>query len=76
MKKVRTTLTIEESVLRAVRVRAARSGLKDSEVIERSLRRDLGLDLLEQMWDRSELTAEEAMKLALEVQHASRAGGR
>jgi hypothetical protein len=41
MSKVRTTLTIEEDVLRAVRVRAARLGKRDSEVIEQALRRDL-----------------------------------
>ncbi|MGH3090955.1 MAG: CopG family transcriptional regulator, partial [Gaiellaceae bacterium] len=50
MPKVRTTLTIDDEVLRAVKVRAARSGKGDSEVIEEALRRELGLDLLERLW--------------------------
>jgi len=72
MAKVRTTLTIDETVLRAVKVRAARSGKGDSEVIEEALRRELGLDLLERMWERNKLPEEEAVALAVEAQHASR----
>jgi hypothetical protein len=72
MQKVRTTLTIDEEILRAVKVRAARSGKRDSEVIEEALRRDLGLDLLERLWAKNQLTEEEASELAVEAQHASR----
>lgn len=72
MSKVRTTLTIDAAVLRAVKVRAARAGRGDSEVIEEALRRDLGLDLLERSWARNELTDQEAEGLALEAQHRSR----
>jgi len=72
MAKVRTTLTIDETVLRAVKVRAARSGKGDSEVIEEALRRELGLDLLERLWERNKLPEEEAVALAVEAQHASR----
>jgi hypothetical protein len=72
MPKVRTTLTIDEEVLRAVRVRAARSGKGDSEVIEDALRRELGLDLLEELWTRNRLPEGEAIALAVEAQHASR----
>lgn len=72
MAKVRTTLTIEDSVLRAVKLRAARSGRGDSEIIEEALRRDLGLDLLQRMWERSELGELEATQLAVEAQHATR----
>jgi hypothetical protein len=53
MAKVRTTLTIDDSVLRAVKVRAAHSGRGDSEVIEEALRRDLGIDFLERMWEQA-----------------------
>jgi Ribbon-helix-helix protein, copG family len=70
--KVRTTLTIEEEVLRAVKVRAARTGKGDSEVIEQALRRDLGLDLLDRLWSRAELDEEEASALAVEAQHETR----
>lgn len=69
---MRTTLTIDEAVLRAVKVRAARSGMGDSEVIEEALRRELGLDLLERLWQRSELDEADAASLAVEAQHATR----
>lgn len=72
MPKTRTTLTIDEDVLRAVKVRAARLGKGDSEVIEEALRRDLGLELLDQLWARNDLAESEAIELAVEAQHASR----
>lgn len=72
MPRVRTTLTIDEDVLRAIKVRAARTGRGDSEVIEEALRRDLGLDLLERLWARNLLPEAEATKLAVEAQHATR----
>jgi hypothetical protein len=74
--KVRTTLTIDEGVLRAVRVRAARTGKRDSEVIENAVRRELGLDLLESMWERAELPEDEAIAIAVEAQHETRPPGR
>ena len=72
MPKVRTTLTIDDAVLRAVKVRAARMGKGDSEVIEDALRRELGLDLLDRVWEQSSLSQGEAMELAVEAQHATR----
>ena len=72
MAKVRTTLTIENEVLRAVKVRGARTGKGDSEVIEEALRRDLGLDLLERLWARNQFEEDEAAELAVEAQHATR----
>lgn len=71
--KVRTTLTVDEQVLRAVKIRAARTGKADSEVIEESLRRDLGMDLLDRLWARNQLPEEEATDLAVEAQHRTRA---
>ena len=72
MPKTRTTLTIDEDVLRAVKVRAARTGKGDGEVIEDALRRDLGMDLLDRMWAGNDLDEDEAMELAVEAQHATR----
>jgi hypothetical protein len=72
MTKVRTTLTVDEEVLRAVKVRAARTGRGDSEVIEAALRSELGLDLLRRSWDRNRLSEQEAETLAVEAQHAVR----
>jgi hypothetical protein len=72
MKKTRTTLTIDGEVLRAVKVRAARTGKGESEVIEDAVRKDLGLDLLDRLWTRNDLAEDKAMKLALEAQQAAR----
>jgi Ribbon-helix-helix protein, copG family len=72
MPKARTTLTIDEDVLRAVRVRGARTGKGDSEVIEEALRRQLGLDLLDRLWQRNDLGEDEAIALATEAQHRTR----
>ncbi len=72
MARIRTTLTIDDSVMRAVKLRAARTGRGDSEVIEDALRRDVGLDLLARLWERGALPEEDAMQLALEAQHKTR----
>jgi len=72
MAKVRTTLTVDDEVLKAVKIRAARTGRADSEVIEEALRRDLGLDILERLWAKAELGPEAAMDLATEAQRATR----
>ncbi len=72
MAKVRTTLTIDADVLRAVKIRAARTGKGDSDVIEEALRRDLGINLLEQIWAANDMDEADAMALALEAQHAMR----
>jgi len=73
MPKVRTTLTIDEEVLRAVKVRGARTGKGDSEVIEEAVRRELGFDLLDRLWHRDGLEEEAAVTLAVEAQHKTRA---
>jgi hypothetical protein len=72
MPKLRTTVTIDERVMRAVRVKAARTGRRDSDVIEEALRRDLGFDLLARIWERADLDEDESMKLAVEAQHDAR----
>lgn len=72
MTKRRTTLTIDENVLKAVKVRAARTGRGESEVIEDAVRRDLGLDLMERLWVRNDMSEAEAMDLAFEAQRATR----
>lgn len=76
MTKTRTTLTIDEEVLRAVKVRAARTGKGESEIIENAVRRDLGLDLMDRLWARNEMSEDEAMDLALEAQREARRDAR
>ena len=73
MSKVRTTLTIDEDVLKWVKIRAARIGASDSAVIEESLRRDLKLDVLDELWANAAMPETKASELAVEAQHASRA---
>lgn len=72
MPKVRTTLTIDADVLRAVKVHGARTGKGDSEVIEEAVRRELGLDLLERLWQRDDIGEERAVQLAVQAQHSTR----
>jgi hypothetical protein len=72
MPKSRTTLTIDESVLRAVKLAAAREGKGESQIIEEALRKDLGLDLLDRLWARNDMTETEAMELAVEAQQYAR----
>jgi hypothetical protein len=71
--KTRTTLTIDEDVLRAVKLRAAATGEGESRVIEGAIRRDLGLDTLTELWANVEpMNERDAMDLALEAQQAAR----
>ena len=58
--------------MRLVKVRAARQGKGDSEVIQESLRRDLGLETLEKLWSKNTLSEEQAIQLAREAQHSTR----
>jgi hypothetical protein len=72
MPKIRTTVTLDDEVLRAVRVKAARAGKRDSEIIEAALRRYLAIDVLDAIWARADLDEDEAMRLADEAVHATR----
>ncbi len=73
MSKTRTTLTIDEDVFRAVKIKAARTGKRDSQVIEESLRRDLGLNDLEDIWARVKPVSEaEGLDLAYAELRAAR----
>lgn len=70
---MRTTVTLDEDVIRAVKIQAARSGRRDSEVIEDSLRRDLGMEALDRLWARVTPVPEgEGMELATAELHAMR----
>ncbi|MFD3006479.1 MULTISPECIES: hypothetical protein [Thermus] len=71
MARRKTTLYLEEEVLRAAKVRAASLGLRESELVERALRHYLGLERLEALL-KGPLSEEEALKLAYQELHASR----
>jgi predicted transcriptional regulator len=72
MAKVKTTLSIDEELLRRIRVRAARSRRTQSAVLEEALRQ--GLDVIEHIRARADLPEERALRLASEVVHEIRAG--
>jgi hypothetical protein len=75
MPKLRTTVAIDERVMRALHAKAARTGQSKGDVIEDALRRYLGLDLLERVRERADLDEYEAMKLSLDAQRSARSPG-
>jgi hypothetical protein len=77
MSKTRTTLTLDEDVFRAVKIKAARTGRRDSQVIEEALRRDLGIDAMRDLWAQVDPAPEaEGLDLANAELHAMREGKR
>lgn len=71
--RVRTTVTIDATVLRAVKVAAARTGRGDSEVFEEAVRKGMGLDIFGEVWaQNADLAEGDAIALALEAQQAVR----
>jgi hypothetical protein len=73
MARSKTTVYLDPDVLRATRVQAARTGKRDSDVVEDALREYLGIGLLERIWEKADLSEEDAMKLAYDELHAMRA---
>ena len=69
----KVTLYVDEDVLRAARVRAARTDRRDSDIVEDALRSYLGFDVVERVWAQSDLGEDEAMRLAVEETRAVRA---
>ncbi len=72
MSKTRTTIYVDEEVMRAARVYAARTGKRDYEVVEEALRDYLGLSALERVWETATMDPAEALDLAVEETHATR----
>lgn len=70
MARVKTTLTIDEQLMRLVRIRAARSNRSQSEVIEAALRK--GLDVIDRIRAKARLSEDEALDLASQVVHEVR----
>jgi plasmid stability protein len=72
MAKVKTTVYVDEDVLRQIRVAAARRGRTVSELIEDALRRATLSGLIESIRSRSDLSEAEALELADSELHAMR----
>lgn len=78
MSRVRTEIEIDQELLRWAEERAAGSGRSRDEVLEDAVRRGRqgGQSLIEiasAVWERSDLTGQEAMALAREEADAARA---
>jgi Arc/MetJ family transcription regulator len=70
---VKTTTYIDEKLRRAAKQAAVRSGVKEYEVYEDALRKYLGWEILEELLARhSDLSEEDAMRIAVEEVHAAR----
>ena len=73
MAKEKLTIYLSAEVARALRVSAARRGIKDSDLVEEAVRERLGIAAMERSWARNaDLTEEQAMALALEAQREVR----
>ena len=73
MARAKATVYLDPEVLRAARVQAARTGKRDSDVVEETLREYLGLALLQRIWEKADLSEDEALELAYDELHAMRA---
>ena len=76
VQKTRATYSLDDSVLRATRIAAARQGKRESEIVEEALRGYLGLGVLEEVWAQNpgDMSADEALTLAVDEQRDARAG--
>ena len=72
MRRSKATIYLDPDVLRAMRIRAARTGKLDSDVVEEALREYLGLAAVDRVRARSDLTGDEAMALAYDELRAER----
>jgi len=72
MARKKTTIYVEDTLLRAAKVLAARTGKKEYEVFEDALRGHLGLGALQTVWSRNKLTDKNALEVAYREIHASR----
>ena len=67
MARRKTTVYIDEELLRAAKIEAARTDRSDSDVIEDALRRMLQLEVADRIWARNSaqpLTADQALTIA------------
>lgn len=74
MVKKKTTVYLEDDVLRGARVMAARTGKKDYEVLEDALRAYLGMEALERAWATADMSEDEALRLAVDEVRRFRSG--
>jgi len=68
----KATVYLDEELLRAAKVLAARTDRKDYEVFEAALRQYLGVEVLEKVWAQSDLSEDEGLKVAYDELDAMR----
>lgn len=76
MARKKTTVYLDQEVLRQTKLAAARSGKHEYEVVEAALRRFLGLEVIDRVWERNAarpLDPDEALALAYAELRAMRA---
>ena len=72
MARTKTTVYLEPEVLRAMRIRAARTGKRESQVLEDALRQFLGLSAVGEVRVKADLVEEAAFELASDELRAAR----
>lgn len=64
MARRKTTVYLDDEVLRATKMLAARTGRQEYEIVDEALRRYLGLDAVAAVWERSTPSEDDALALA------------
>ena len=72
MPKSAATVRMDDEVLTAVRLEAARSGRSEDEVVEAAVRRYIGPSVLDRLRERNHLGGADAMEMAVEEVAARR----
>jgi predicted transcriptional regulator len=70
----KATVYLDEDLLRGAKILAARTDRKEYEVLEAALRQYMGVELFERAWSRSDLSDDEALKIAYRELDAARRG--
>lgn len=72
MARKKTTVYMDEDLLKAAKIMAVRTGKKEYQVLEDALRQYLGLGVIEKVWRRGTLREDRALRLAYKELHAAR----
>ncbi len=72
MARKKTTVYMDEDLLKAAKIMAVRTGKKEYQVLEDALRQYLGLGVIEKVWRRGTLREDQALRLAYKELHAAR----
>ena len=72
MARRKTTMYIDDQLLKATKILAARTGRREYEIVDEALRSYLGFDVVETVWQRSRLSEEQAQAIADREVHLAR----